>query len=360
LTRPEHLQPTDRMSHLPTRFRELPSIRHLLLPGAIVLWALVTAPVAVFLMTTAGRPLAISALVAAPIAFLVRRRPLVSAAILVAGATVLRLSLIGLFSSDPIEVSQLASAVAFAGADPYAARYLDGLPYPYGPVGLVSYLGGVPAELIATIGVSAILAAHGAWISLALFNAWPQFLYMPVIGNNDFSVGFVTLFALVLLRSRPMIGMALLAIAIGIKPYAAAWLFPAGVFGGWLASLIGMAVLVVCWAPVLFIWGVPSFVRASAEAEQVRSGLAEVPSWSFADLPLVRWLAVPIAFAAVFVRSWRAMVLTGATVFVVFLGFAPRAPQPYVAFLLPIVGLAIESLPRSARATAQARSAAAR
>jgi len=326
------------------RLRELPSIRHRLLVGAIVLWTLIATPVAIFLMTTGGRPLALSALAAAPLALLARGRPIVSAGLLVAGGTILRLSFVGLFSSDPIEVSQSAAYVAFSGGDPYAARYLDGIPYPYGPVGLVSYLGGIPVELIATIGISAVLAAHQAWISLALFNAWPQFLYMPVIGNNDFSVGFITLLALVLLRSRPLVGMSLLALAIGIKPYAAAWAIPAGLFGGLLPSLVGLAVLILCWTPVLFLWGLPSFFRATTEAEQVRASLAQVPSWSFADLPFVRWLAVPLAFAAAFMRSWRAMVLIGAAVFIVFLGFAPRAPQPYLAFLLPIVGLAVESL----------------
>lgn len=320
----------------------LRGVRRRLLVGSTILWTLITAPLAVFMVLSTGRWWVLAALVAGPLAMVLRRRPYLAAAVLIGGATVLRLAFLGLTASDPIAVSQAAGRAALAGQNPYALHYADGLSYPYGPLGLITYQAGIPGELLATIGTSVLLAWGGAWMTLALFNAWPQFIYMPVIGNNDFSVGFLTLAALLLVPRRPAVAMALLAAAVAIKPYAAAWALPAAVYAGLVPSLAGLGVSVLLWAPVLLLWGVPSFARATLEAEQVRASLPQVPSWSFADAPLLRWLAVPISFVAFFVRSWRGMALTGSVVFVVFLGFAPRAPQPYLGFLLPILGLALE------------------
>ena len=320
------------------------SVRPLLLDGAIVLWTLITTPFVLYMASNTDRDWVVAALAGGPVAFVLRRRPYLAAAAIVAGGMILRLSFAGLSSSDPMMVSQLAGDRAFGGANPYGVAYDPGdIYYAYGPLGLITYQAGIPGEVIATVATSAILAWGGAWITLALFNGWFQFLYMAVIGSNDYSVGFLALLALVLLLFRPRIGMALLAAAIAIKPYAAAWAIPAAIFAGWSGAVVGAVVSVALWASVLFVWGVPSFLRSAMEAESARASLRVVPSWAFADVPALRLLIVPASFAAFWWRSWRGVLILGALGFLGFLGFAERAPQPYLAFLLPIAGMAIES-----------------
>ena len=319
-------------------------MRPLLLEGAIVLWSLITTPFALYMAANTDRDWVLVALTGGPVAFMLRRRPYLAAAAIVAGGMVLRLSFLGLSSSDPIAVSLLAGARAFGGGNPFGVAYEPGdLYYAYGPLGLITYQAGIPGEVIATVATSAILAWGGAWITLALFNGWFQFLYMAVIGNNDYSVGFFALLALVLLLSRPKLGMGLLAAAIAIKPYVAAWAIPAAIFAGWSGALVGAVASLALWAPVLLVWGIPSFVRSALEAESSRASLRSVPSWAFADVPVLRLLIVPFSLAALWWRSWRAVLILGSLGFLAFLGFADRAPQPYLAFLLPIAGMAIES-----------------
>ena len=315
-----------------------------MLNGAIILWTLITTPFALYMASNTDRDWVLAALAGGPVAFALRRRPYLAAAAIVAGGMVLRLSFIGLSSGDPMVVSQLAGERAFGGANPYGIAYDPGdIYYAYGPLGLITYQAGIPGEVIATVATSAILAWGGAWMTLALFNGWFQLLYMAVIGNNDYSVGFVALLALVLLLFRPKLAMVLLAAAIAIKPYAAAWAIPAAIFAGWTGAFIGAAVSLVLWAPVLFLWGVPSFLRSQLEAESARASLDFVPSWAIGNLPALRMLILPISLAAFWWRSWRGVLVLGALGFVAFLGFAERAPQPYLAFLLPIAGMAIES-----------------
>ena len=322
--------------------RRLRGMRHRFLEGAIVLWTILTVPLAVFMALNTDRAWVLVACIGGPVAFLVRRRPAASGAVLIAATVVLRLSFLGLTHSDPIEVSNLAAQRALSGQNPYGVTYAGG-PYPYGPLGLLSYLAGIPGEVIGAVATSVILVWARAWLTLAIFNGWPQFIYMPIIGNNDFSVGFLTLLALVLLLRRPIAGMALLALSIAIKPYSAAWALPAAIYAGWGGVAVALVVSLIAWSPVLFVWGIGSFVRSSVAAEALRGSLSAVPSWSFADVPILRLLAIPASLAALVFRSWRGVVLSGALAFVVFLGFAPRAPQPYLGFLVPILGIALES-----------------
>ena len=66
------------------------------------------------------------------------------------------------------------------------------------------------------------------------------------------------------------------------------------------------------------------------------------------NLPLLRWLAVPIAIAGLWVRRWEWAVLVGSAVFVIFLFLDFWASYSYWLAVLPISGLALESLARSA------------
>lgn len=331
------------------RFERFPAIRPHLLLGAIILWSLVTTPTVFHVAQVGDRWWALGALSSGPIAFVVRHRPVAAAAVLVIGATLLRLAFVGWTFSDPLEISAQASDRALAGFDPYGGFVYDqgrtAAVYPYGPLGLVTYRLGIPAEMLAVLGTSAVLIWQRAWLTLAFFNAWPQFLLAPAIGNNDFSVGFVLLGSLVLLPSRPKLAMALLAAAIAIKPYAAAWLLPGIGFAGASAGLIGLATSVICWFPVLFIWGPPSFAASvhALEATWNEQATLDHSSWAFADVPFMRLLAFPIGLAGLLVRSWRGVLLTGSLVFVVFLGFAPSAHAGYLGALIPVLGLALES-----------------
>lgn len=339
---------TRRLPATVLRFSHMPSIRQHLPMAAAILWSVVVAPIAVHVATAGGRWWALLALVAGPAAYVLRRRPVLAGATLVAGATILRVAFLGWSFSDPIETAYHASLRAFAGLDPYGGYiYTDGragAAYPYGPLGLVTYRLGIPGEMVAVIGTSAVLIWARAWLTLAFFNAWPQFLLSPAIGNNDYSVGLVLLASLVLLRRHPRVGVALLAAASAIKPYAAAWLLPAFGFVGLPTAAFGLGGLLVAWYPVLFIWGMPSFLASLSwmEAGRATQAAMEHSSWAFADLPVVRLLAGPLALAGLLFRSWRATVLLGTAAFVVFLGFAPSAHAGYIAVIVPIVGIALE------------------
>ena len=330
----------ERRSLLPA----LPSIRPWLLEAGIVLWAVVTTPFAVFMATEGMRPWALAAIAAGPAAMLLRKRPYLAATLLIAGATVLRASFIGYSSSDPIALSQLAAERAFSGLNPYGVDYATGSPYAYGPLALVTNQAGILGEFAATVGTSFLLVWARAWMTLAFFNSWPQFLYTPVIGDNDYSAGFVLAAAIVGLRYRPRIGMALLAVAVAIKPYAAAWFLPALGFVGWGgAAIVGTLTLLVLWSPVLLLWGPQSYLGSVTRVESLRSGLVTMfPSWSFFDAPILRWLVVPFSIAGLVWRSWRAMVLLGAAGFLAFLGFSPWAHAAYLGAVVPLLGIAIE------------------
>jgi len=221
--------------------------------------------------------------------------------------------------------------------------YLGGS-YPYGPLGLLTYQAGIPGEVIGTVLTSALLAYGRAWMTLAFFNAWPQFIYTAVIGDNDYSVGFVLLLAIVVMRHRPKLGIVLLAASIAIKPYGAAWLLPAFGYVGLSAAAVGVVALAVLWSPVLLAWDVASYLRSVENVEQIRvaSAARGATGTSVADLPPVRLVAVPVALLGLIVRQWRPMVLLGAAAFSLFLFFSPFATYGYLTALIPILGLAVE------------------
>ncbi len=327
------------------RLPTLPSIRPWLLPAAIVLWSIIAIPFAIFMALASGRTWVLLACAGGPLAMLLRHRPYLAGAAIIVAATILRLSWLGAAWSDPIDLSHLAAARAFNGHDPFGGFvYATGTAYSYGPLGLLTYQAGIPGELLATIGTSALLVWARSWMALALFNAWPQFIYMPAIGNNDFSVGFVLALALVLLRYRPRLAMVLLAAAVAIKPYAAAWALPAAAYAGLTAAIMGAVASLILWSPVLFVWGVPSYIASILRVEAIR-GFSQAQlnqSWSFADIPILRLLVIPFSLAGLVWKSWAAMALFGTAGFLAFLGFSPWAHVGYIAVALPVIGLALE------------------
>lgn len=324
------------------RLLQLPSVRHLLYPGAVMLWAAVAGPFAVFIFLNSERWWAVLAVAAVPAAVLLRRWPMLGASALVLGATLLRLALVGSAESDPIQMAQLAGQAALNGDNPYEFSFITR--YSYGPLGLLTYQAGIPGELIATVGTSAVLIWARAWTALAFYNAWPQFLQASAIGNSDFSIGFVLLASLVLIRTRPRAGAVLLAAAIAIKPYAAAWALPVAGYVGLGGSVIAGVVSVVLWSPVLLLWGLPSYLDATRSVDALRPWQAQHwPSWSFGDVPVLRLLVVPFSLAGLVLRTWRAALLLGVAGFVAFLGFSAWAHPAYLAVVVPVLGLALES-----------------
>ena len=131
--------------------------------------------------------------------------------------------------------------------------------------------------------------------------------------------------------------------AAALKPYAAAWFLPAIGFGGWGVAAVLAGATAVLWSPLLW-WGGPA-----AYLESVRLAAAVHHEQRDAlNLPLLRWLAVPIAIAGLWVRRWEWAVLVGSAVFVIFLFLDFWASYSYWLAVLPISGLALESLARAA------------
>ena len=322
----------------------LPSIRPWLPEAALSLWVLVSTPVALHLAFADGRLHALIALACGPAAIAMRKRPMLAGTTLLVGGALLRFAYLGWSETDPLELSRQAAESVLAGNNPYEGLFANGSPYSYGPLGLLTYQAGILGEFLGATGISILLLLSRAWLTLALFNAWPLFLYTSVSGNNDYSVGFLLLLGLVLTRTHPHAGMACLAVAGAIKPYVAAWALPAIGFAGLGPTAVGAVVSVVLWAPVLFAWGLPTFLDATRHVDEGRSTqVGHFPSWSFADVPSLRLLVVPLSVLGLMMQSWRAMVLLGAAGFVAFLGFSPWAHHAYLAVVTPAIGLALEA-----------------
>ena len=151
-----------------------------------------------------------------------------------------------------------------------------------------------------------------------------------------------------------MPAMMLLSLAIAIKPYAAAWLIPAmGHVGLTVALIAGIASTLVFWAPVVFVWGLPEFVASSRQIDADRTQQASLYpnwTWSFADQPVLRMLAVPVSGLGLLLRSWSAMALIGCATFVIFLGFSSWAHVAYLAVVIPVLGVIMEWRPAASAA----------
>lgn len=283
-------------------------------------------------------------LVAIALAYLWRSRPAVIAVVIVATSVLLRLHYLGIGFADQITVSQSAWERVIAGGNPYGAGYETtfppGAPFPYGPLGLVWWLPGPVIEFAAAITVLVLLAWRKAWITLAVMAGWYPSIYLTFVGINDYSPGLLIALAVVLLPTRPLMAGGILAVAAALKPYAAAWFVPFIGVGGFSVTLSVIGVSLLLWSPLLLVWGIPSFLRSLELASIVH------PEWSgnTFDMPLLRWLAVPIAAVGLLVRRWQLAVLIGALAFVVFLFTQHWASTGYWLAVIPAAGLALESL----------------
>jgi hypothetical protein len=322
---------------------------------AAILYAASSALSAVTIGRFEGRGWVLGIFALVPIIATLRARPVLAGLAMIVGSIALRFAFGGAAHTDTLDIAQSAAARAFQGLNPYGVGYASslppGIPYPYGPVGLIWWLPGEPLEFLGAVGTLAVLLWARAWITLAVVaSLLPSVLY-TLLGINDYSVGFVLISALVLLRFRPILGILALALAISIKPYAAAWALPAMGYAGLVPSALFLGTSLLLWSPVLFWWGPDKFVQSMLAVEAMK---ARAPSIAGSqainagaiNLPIVRWLAVPLEMASLPVsralRSWRIMALSGCAVFVVFLFFSPWTHWGYWIAVGPVLGLALE------------------
>lgn len=289
------------------------------------------------------------ALILAAIAL--RRRPLVVGLLILVASVVMRVGFVGIGYADQITVSQSAWDRVLGGGNPYgvgyASSYPPGAPFPYGPLGLIWWLPGPVIEGAAAIGLMVLLAWQRAWLTLAVIAGWDPAVYLTFVGGNDYSPALLIALAVVLLRSHPRWAGATLAVAIAVKPYAAAWVLP---FIGTGAGVTLIALSLVLWSPLLLVWGVPSFLRTVEMAVAVHAHPENT-----LNLPILRWLAVPVAMTGLLFRRWEYAALVGAAAFIIFLFTDRWASYGYWLAVIPPVGLALESLWRQHDARQGAR-----
>jgi hypothetical protein len=315
---------------------------------------------------TLDRTWATAILLTVPALLATRSRPVLFGATLVAGGVLLRLSLS--FSgtyTDGIEAAQLAARQLLDGSNPYghvlAGASQSNTIYPYGPLALLAYVPGYWTEIVAAAGLLIVLARERVWVTLAFTSAFPFFVRATVNGQNDILPCLFILLAVLQLRRLPAAAGSswrarwtdrsidasirgpavraalLLAVAIAIKPYAAAWapgLIGAG--GVWAASALLVASLVM-WSPVLLIWTPGAFLDSE------RMQLTHHPDAGIAlNLPVLQLLAVPLSAAALLARSWQAMYWLGLAIFIAFLYFSPWAGWGYLEGIAPSAMLMVE------------------
>ena len=300
-------------------------------PATLMAWGLATVH---------DRPFALAALVPAFLAISLRSRALLAGASIGLAANILRLAYIGIGYSTQVDHARSAAARAFDGLSPYGVLLSTSNappePYVYGPLGLVWWQPGVIVELLAAMAVTVLLIRTQSWLTLALYSGLPFSVFLTTTGVNDYSPGLLIAGSLLLMRTQPGFGAALLAVAAAVKPYALAWFVPAIGYGGWVvaASLLGVTALL--WSPLL-MWGPVSFLRSLQ-----LNGSVHPVSANALNLPILRFLAIPLSLLGLFSRRWENAVLLGAAVFVVYLFSGQWASLGYWVAVIPAAGIAIE------------------
>jgi hypothetical protein len=303
-------------------------------------------------------------------------------AVLVGCAIVLRLTVVNREASDVADVTHFAILAVNAGADPYGMGYWvsrpPGAAFPYGPVALLWYMPWYrdPAliEFLVSIGITLYLgvrAAFGRPIGLAIFAVAPPLVLASVDGSNDTSAGLLILAAMAVGSKRPLMGAVILAVAMAFKPYAVAFL-PAFIAWAGLPALIAFVwASVIAWSPVLFVWGIDSYLKSLAMAQQTHLresywSLASVidglfPGAATRALETIRYFvagAVAIIGARL-VRSIDGVIVVGTLAFVIAQFGGYFGSYVYIAGVAPLLCWRVDDwvrmgLPELARAYARA------
>lgn len=325
---------------------------------------LVLATTSVGAAVVLGRTWALAIVLTVPLLVVTRNRPVLFGATMVVGGVLLRLafSFSGAYT-DGIEAAQLAGMQLLSGSNPYghilAGASQSNTIYPYGPLAMLVYVPGFWTEIVAAAALLVLLARERAWVTLALTSSFPLLVRATVNGQNDVLPCLLILLAVLQLRSDRSPGSfrdrwavhsidrstlaagaraaALLAVAIAIKPYAAAWVPGFVGFAGASAAAILVVLSVVLWSPVLLVWTPAAFL------ESERLQLTHHPDTGIAlNVPILQLLAVPLSVLAFFVRSWQAVYWVGLAIFVVFLYFSPWSGWGYLEGIGPSAMLMVE------------------
>ena len=311
---------------------------------AVALYSILAIVCAV-LIAQEGHPEAWLALIAAPLAFIKRFGGLAIGVALVLGGAWLRFLVgsLGDVAADQLVVTQAAIEIVLQGGNPYGVGYPEsvppGSPFVYGPLMLVWGWTGPWGEALASVATLGLVALTRSWVTLAVLAAFPLFVIITTVGINDSTPGFFITAALLALRTRPLLGGVLLAVAVGLKPYALAWVPGVVAYGGVRAAIGAGVVSAVAWAPLL-AWGPTSFMRSTDLAREVH---AESPGGAL-GLPALRILAAPVVLVALLVRRWTVAALSGSAIFIIVLFFDTWASFGYWLAVLPITGIAVEAL----------------
>lgn len=310
---------------------------------ALLAWLLFSFFLLDTIVVQAGRglPAAWLAAAAIPAGLLVLRRPVLLGLVMAAAAVWLRAIALGVPETcDQMAVSRAALGVISGGGNPWGFGYAEsvppGAPFPYGPLAAFTSILGVPGEVAAMAGILLILAWSRALITLALLGAWIAWIDLGVCGINDQVPALLLLAGLLLLERRRLPGALLVALSVGIKPYAAAWIPPLMGFGGVTVSVALLAATALAWLPALW-WGPRSYL----DSIELARGVHARPENTL-NMPALRILALPVAIAGLFVRRWSTAVLTGALIFLIVLFLDFWASFGYWLVVLPPVGIVLE------------------
>lgn len=272
----------------------------------------------------------------------------------------LRWSISNYEASDVSDVTQMAIMTMREGGNPYGIGYVvsrpPGAPFPYGPVDLLWYLPfqADPTRLEFLVSLALMCyfgyrAANGRPIGLVLFALAPPLVLATLDGSNDTSAGLMILVALALAARRPALGAAVLAIAVAFKPYALAWLPPLVMWAG-VPVLVGFVLAsFVAWSPVLFAWGIGTYLRSLAMAQEAHVREAY---WSLASiwdglvpgaapraLETIRYFlsAAVAVIGGLRVRSFDGVIVVGTLAFVIaqFAGYF--GSYVYIAAVAPVL-----------------------
>jgi hypothetical protein len=270
---------------------------------------------------------------------------------------------------DQLAVSRAALTLVAHGTSPWGFGYAEsvppGAPFPYGPLGALASVLGVPGEVLAMLGILLLLAASRALLTCAFLAAWVSWVELGICGINDQVPALLLLGGLLLLERRRLAGAVLVGLSVGIKPYAFAWVPPLIGFGGPLIAVVLLGVTALAWLPMLLLrangWegggavvpvleatppgsGGPdpvTVLRGYLDSVELARSIHPRPENTL-DLPSLRLLALPIAIAALWVRSWSTAVLTGGLIFVIVLFLDRWASFGYWLVVLPPVGIVLE------------------
>lgn len=322
-----------------------------------VVWlALVVALVLLLQPGTPPRVVVLSAIVvAATLATSLRWR--------VSGGAIVVLVLVGLALrivpstgfSDVLTVTEAATREMLAGGNPYGHGFDEslppGAPFAYGPLALLWYLPSLAdpghMELLASYVVLGLLAVRGRPLGLAIYAVTPAFVVAAGDGSNDTTAGLLILVALLAAVRLPLLGAALLAVAVAFKPYALAWLPGLVGIAGLGSLVVFLATSAVFWLPALVAWGPSSLLWSYREADALHSR----PYYSLAyglasenDVPRTAWNALRVGAGValamlnyVFVRSAAALIVGGTLVFAATLFLGWWGTFAYLAAVAPIL-----------------------